>query len=187
MHPYMSSPSKSLRVSPVPDSFETFLSRIESPALLAVALLWHEARGKRRMPSWDDLPSDALSPHAKLLWGFAYDPETGLFTVQLAGDRLKRWTDQQIDAGSLEDIRTRANHREIRKQLTRIITTPLVYRSSGRLFKVGDLTITGERICLPLAKDGKTGDAMLGASDYVSPPLLGPSELILENQEWYAP
>jgi len=139
------------------------------------------------MPSWDDLPSATLAPHARRLWGFAYDPEAGIFTVRLVGERLKKGASQEFDAGQFEDIRTRANYSEIHQQLTKIITTPLVNRSSGRLFKIGDFTATGERICLPLAKDGKTGDGMLGASDYVPPALLGPVELILENQEWYTP
>jgi hypothetical protein len=47
------------------------------------------------------------------------------------------------------------------------------------------LAVTGERIALPLAEDGKTGDAVFGASDFVSPPLLKPAELVYENVEWY--
>jgi hypothetical protein len=61
-----------------PDSkFETFVSRIQSPALLVVAQRWNTARGKKRMPSWMDLSSSAPLPDAERTWAFAYDLKTG--------------------------------------------------------------------------------------------------------------
>jgi hypothetical protein len=62
--------------------------------------------------------------------------------------------------------------------MIRIVTTPLAFRSSGRLFTVRDYDVTGERIALPLAEDGKTGDGIFGASEYWPPPLLGLLELV---------
>jgi hypothetical protein len=36
-----------------------------------------------------------------------------------------------------------------------------------------------------VAADGKTGDGVLGASDYAIPALLGSWELFYDNIEWY--
>jgi hypothetical protein len=170
---------------PPDGNFETLLSRIQSPALRAVAQHWHEARANKMMPSWTDLSTSALSPYERFLWGFAYDREAGVFTGQLAGGRYSKWVDAKYYGGKLKDFHPRASYEEAQQLLTRIVTTPLAGRSSGRLFTVGDLAVTGERIILPMATDGRIADAILGASDYVPPPLLGPFVMAHENCEWY--
>lgn len=137
------------------------------------------------MPSWTDLSTSALAPYEKFLWGFAYDRETGVFTGQLAGSRYGKWIDANYYGGKLKDFHPRTSYEEAQELLTRIVMTPLAGRSSGRLFTVSDLPVTGERIILPMATDGRTADAILGASDYVPPPLLGPFVMAYENCEWY--
>jgi hypothetical protein len=74
---------------------------------------------------------------------------------------------------------------EAKQIMTWIALKSLAARSSGRLFIVKDFVVTGERIGLPMAEDGETGDGIFGASDYWPPPLLGPVELVHENLEWY--
>ena len=137
------------------------------------------------MPPWPDLTSPALSPYLKMLWGFQYDREAKQFRGWLAGHKLRKWVDEKFDGGLYQDLAPPKNYEETQQLLTRIVTTPLAARSSGRLFAVKELAVTGERIVLPLAADGKNADAVFGASDYVSPPLLGPPELVHENMEWY--
>jgi len=166
-------------------NFETLLSRIESPALLAVAQLWNQARGARPMPCWSDLMSPALSPYSKMLWGFNYDPKTGDFTGSLLGRKLEKWVGEDFCHNPLNDLHSIVNFTETNLYLTKIVTQSLAGRSSGRLFTVADITVTGERIALPLANEGKSCDAVFGASDFVSPPLLGPAQLVHENAEWY--
>jgi hypothetical protein len=168
-----------------PASFESFLSRIESQALRAVAQHWHEVRGKNLMPSWADLTSPAFSPYFKMLWGFQYDREAKQFRGWLAGHKLRKWVDDDFCGGQLKDHAPLPSYQQIHEQLTRIVTIPQAVRSSGQLFIVDDLAVTGERIALPLAADGTNADGVFGASDYVSPPLLGRVELVYENMEWY--
>jgi hypothetical protein len=168
------------------DGIQRFLNRIESPALRAVAEHWHQARGERLMPKWTELSSSVLAPHFKLLWGFQYDPKIKEFTGGLTGEHVKQWVGSGFAGARLQDLHSPAIVKEAQQLLTKIVTTPLVMRSSGRLFTVGDHTVTGERIALPLSAMGTTGDGILGASDYDSPVLSGPIELINENLEWYA-
>jgi len=172
--------------SSAPGTFKSFLSSIQSPALRAVAHHWHEARGRKRVASWDEIPSSALSTHAKLLWAYAYDRKLGAFTGRFTGKRWGKWVGMDFHGKRLEDIHSPANYRNTLKLLTEVVTTPLASRSSGCLFKVDSFVVTGERIILPLGEDGQTADGVLGASDYAPPPLKGTLELILENPEWYA-
>jgi len=172
--------------SPPSGNFEAFLSRIGSPALIAVAQRWHEARGNKRMPCWDDIPFSVLSPHGKLAWAYAFDPKSGAFTGRFTGSRWAKWAGLYFQSRRLEDIHSPANYRNTHRLLTEVVTTPLASRSSGHLFKVDGYVVAGERIILPLAEDGQTADGVLGVSDYTPPPLMGTLELILENPEWYA-
>jgi hypothetical protein len=180
-------------------NFESLIHHIQSPALRAVAQLWHEARGTRRMPSWVELPVIALKPYFPMLWGIQYNPDTGDLTARLTGDRVDKWVGPDFEGARLQDLSSRFTdeeghptklysrrmYEEAKPILTRIAMTPLALRESGRLFTVKDFVVTGERICLPMSEDGRTGDGIFGASDYWPPPLLGPVHLVHENMEWY--
>jgi hypothetical protein len=180
-------------------TFESLIHRIQSPALRTVAQLWHEGRGTRRMPSWAELPAIALMPYFPMLWGFQFDRKTSDITGRLSGDRFDKWVGPDFQGGRLQDLSSRhggeeghqtrlysrAMYEEAKQVFTKVVTTPLVARCSGRLFTVEDFDVTGERLIFPISEDGNTGDGIFGASDYWPPPLLGPVELVHENLEWY--
>ena len=169
----------------VPD-FEALLSRIQSPALLALAQHWNAARGKKRMPCWAELSLGDSAPYAKLLWGFAYDPKSQMFTGCLVGAKASRWFGETFCGARLDEVHAPVNFGEAQRILTQSVTTPSAARFSGRLFKSDNFVVSGERLLLPVAENGVMGDGILGASDYAPPPLLGRLEMIHENEEWYA-
>src|ERR1700712_3115477 len=164
--------------------FNSLLSAITSPPLREVALHWHGARGQRALPTWGDLSATVLAPNFKWLWGFHYDPESGDFTGRLAGNNIRDWLGSNFLGASLNQIHPPKVLEESRLILTQVVTTPAAGRFSGRLFTIGDQTIEGERICLPLAPDGKAGGGVLGASFYEYPPQSGTVELLHENAQW---
>jgi hypothetical protein len=47
-----------------------------------------------------------------------------------------------------------------------VITEPACCRWSGRLFRVGDQFIEGERILMPIGSDDLLPDGIFGASDF---------------------
>jgi len=166
-------------------NFDNFLSHIQSPALRVIAQRWNEARGARQMPAWADLNSPTLSPYFKMLWAFQYYPEAEEFRGWFAGSRLNKWVDKSFSGGRLQDLASSTSYENIRQRLTKAIAGPSFWRTSGCLFIVDDLEVRGERIALPMSSNGKLADGVVGASDFVSPPLLGMAELVYENEEWY--
>lgn len=138
------------------------------------------------MPSWSDLSSSALSPHFALLWGFQYDAETDDFAGRLAGTHITEWFGANFWGARLKDIHPPPVFNDAHHFLSNVLKLPAAGRCSGRLFRVDDQVITGERIALPIAADGKNGDGILGASDYEYQPVAGVVELIHENMEWFA-
>ena len=170
-----------------PSDFDTFLSRIESPALLAIAKHWQEVRSDRRLPAWADLVPSALGPYLTRLWSFRYDARTGEFTGRLAGNRIMVATGHSFRGTTLKELHPPHVYDKSKAELTRVVTGPMIYRCRGPLFRAGGHTVDGERIVLPLAEDGSRGDGLLGASEYPVPPVTGiPFELISEKVEWYS-
>jgi hypothetical protein len=172
--------------APSTDHFQRFIATVNSPALRVIANHWNQVRGDRLMPTWADLSSSVLSPHFKILWGFQFDPQTGDFSGRLAGKNVRDWLGANFWGASLKDIHPPRIFRESHQFLSKVVTAPAAGRCSGRLFTLDGKPIMGERIALPLAADGITGDGVLGASDCECPPLSGPVELIHENAEWFA-
>ena len=109
---------------PPSGNFANFIACISSPALRAVAQHWHEARGQRRMPSWDDIPFSVFSPYDKLLWAYAYDPNASVFTGRFTGPRWGKWAGTDFPGKRLEDIHSLVNYRNTHSLLTVVATTP---------------------------------------------------------------
>src|SRR4029079_9239430 len=128
------------------DEFHSFIGKIKSPALRAIAQHWHQARGGRLMPKWTELSSSVLAPHFQLLWGFQSDPKTQQFTGGLTGEQVKQWVGGGFSGARLQDLQPPAIVKETQQLMSKIVTTPSVLQSSGRLFTVGNYTVTGERI-----------------------------------------
>src|SRR5690242_10747713 len=164
-----------------------FISRVESPALLAIARHWHAVRANGRIPGWSDLEPSAIAAHLTRLWSFKYDRHSGEFTARLAGNRIMVATGHSFRGTTLKELHPPHIYDRSKAELTRVVTGPMIYRCRGPLFRAGGHTVDGERIVLPLAEDGSRGDGLLGASEYPVPPVTGiPFELISEKVEWYS-
>lgn len=181
----IASKADALTVDPA-NAFERFVTDIESPHLRAIAEHWNDVRGDKAMPSWDDLSSSALATHFKLLWGYQFDRQRREFTGMLAGTHIRQWLGPKFCRAKLEDIHPPHVVMEAHAFLAKVVTTPGLGLCSGRLFTVGNHTVTGERLALPLATDGISADGILGVSDYAYPSVSGPVALIHENIEWCA-
>jgi len=168
------------------DGFSGFRNRIASPALQAIADHWQQVRADRPMPAWSDLSPTHLGPHLKLLWSFRYDQDTKDFTARLAGDRVMMCLGQSFRGTPLKDLHPPHVYEQARAHMTRVVSGPAFAHCSGKLFKIGSQLIEGERIFFPLASDGRTGDGVLGASDFKYRPASGVVEMLLDQVEWFA-
>jgi len=165
--------------------FREFIGMLDSPVLRSVAEHWDAVRGDRLMPSWSDLSTTSLSPHFSKLWGFQHQPEAEDFTGRLAGKNVLDWLGANFWGGSIKTLYAPPVFEEAYQFLSKVVTVPAAGRSSGTLFTMGEKTVAGERIALPLASDGVHGDAVLGASDYEPMAVSGPVVLVHENVKWF--
>ena len=169
-----------------PGGFTGFRNRIDSPALRAVADHWQQARADKAMPGWSDISPSAIAAHLKQLWVFKYDPGSGDFTARLAGNRAMVRFGKSFRGTPLKELHSPSVFEQAQSYLTRIVAGPALARGTGKLYRIGDVTIEGERIALPLAADGRHGDGILGASDFTPIPVPGSIELIYDQIEWFS-
>lgn len=165
--------------------FSELTRGIASPALQAVAEHWERARSNKPMPAWSDLSPSNLAPYLKLLWSFKYDRETGEFTARLAGNRVMLGFGRSFRGTPLRELHPAHVFVLAQADMTRAVSEPAIYRCSGKLFKIGDQIVEGERIVFPLASDGYTGDGVLGASDFNGPLATGAVELLRDKVVWF--
>jgi|SRR6185437_8438547 hypothetical protein len=166
--------------------FSVFQARIQSPSLRAIAGHWNEVRGKRRMPSWAHLKNTVLEPHMKTVWAFNYDRGSGEFVGRFAGNTIMVSFGKSFLGTPLRDLHAPAVFQITQSYFTRAVTEPACARWSGKLFKVGDQIVEGERICLPMSTAAEHADGVLGASAYDFPVWRTPDtlELLHDIVEW---
>lgn len=168
--------------------FESFGAAIRSPALRAVLAHWNDVRRHRKMPSWSDLNPGSMGPHLGLIWAFKYDRGSGEFTARLAGNRIMVGFGKSFRGTPLKELHPPDIFEWVHEGLTRIVSEPACYRSSGELFKSSGRTVEGERVVLPLGTDEAGADGALGAS-YFDVPVTATAydiEVVQGDGEWLA-
>jgi hypothetical protein len=118
------------------------------------------------------------------MWAYRYDTATGRFTGQLSGDQIAKSLGKNLRGLPLEEAHSAETYLWVHRVLTRVVTEPAIYCSSGNLYKQAGRLIAGERVALPLSANGSQGDGVMGISDYRDPHLAGPFELLNENEAW---
>jgi hypothetical protein len=169
--------------------FADFRGRITSPALVAIADHWQEARGAALMPSWSQIRPSCIAPHLTRVWSFRYDRDEDEFTARLAGNRIMAGFGKSFRGTPLKELHASPVLEKVHANLLRLVLEPCVYRSTGKLFQQGVYTSEGERIALPLASDGSHGDGALGASEYDPVPAAVAGEPVIlmhDIEEWHS-
>jgi len=149
-------------------AFAAFRDRIRSPMLRAMADDWNQARGKRRMPSWNEINPGITAPYLGSMWGFDRDRASGEFIGRLAGSHILQTFCRNFLGTPLRDLHHGHVFEVAHASLTRAVSAPACCRFSGKLFRTGGKLVAGERLLLPIGADPMRPDGVLGASCYGS-------------------
>jgi len=151
-------------------SFKDFVAAIESPALRSVAEYWGMARGSKRMPGWKDIDPAAIAPYLAIVWSWRYDRSTDSFTGRLAGDEITRAFGKDLRGKRMEEFFADWQYDLIFARHKRVAMEPAFAHGTGPVFIHAERYGLGERIIMPLAADGATGDGIFGATVYSMTP-----------------
>lgn len=147
-------------------SFSGFFDAIHSPALKNIVAHRHGARESRMMPAWADIKPAAIARQLGIVWVYKYDRAKDEFTGRLSGHDITQTLGKNIRGLSLAEVQPPEFLVWIRGICRRVVLEPALYQYEGRVYRHLDRIGLGERIMLPLADDGVTGDGILGATEY---------------------
>ncbi|SMF41288.1 PAS domain-containing protein [Tistlia consotensis] len=163
--------------------FEALFASLQAAALRDVADHWNRCRGARRMPGWQDLDPAELKPHLPIVWSWRFDPELGDFVGRLAGEQINAAFGKSLRGKTPNQFFAPEHAREMRWRMEKVMIGPCGMRGSGHVFVHAGGAGEGERLILPLAGDGVTGDGVLGATVY----RLDPDRATGRRVEWDPP
>ena len=140
--------------------------RVEAPALKAVLAHWLAVRGDRLMPAWRDIDAAVIGRHLPMVWAWRYDAALGTFVGRLAGEEIIAVLGSEIRGRPLDRCFPADAAQVVLDRYKAVIAGPRIMRTTGHVhMKTGRHGI-GERLVLPLADDGITGDGVLGVTEY---------------------
>lgn len=139
---------------------------IQSPALKAVYAHWQEARRARLTPAWRDIDPTVIGRHLPKVWAWRFDFARDIFIGRLAGEDILAVLGCEIRGRPLAECFPAASAATVEARHRKVIGGPNIMRTTGRVHVQTGKYGLGERIVLPLAEDGVTGDGVLGVTDY---------------------
>jgi hypothetical protein len=166
--------------------FDQFERSIESANLRKVARHWHEMRGPKLMPSWNDLRPSAIKAQLSIVWAYDYDPQNDDFVGKLAGIAITGMTNGRFKGVRLSELRPPNRYPRSLARALRVIKDPALYRGEGLVYATSESFGYGERISLPFSTDGIHGDGIFGATEFKSLAQWPRGIAESEQEHWFA-
>jgi hypothetical protein len=137
------------------------------------------------MPSWKAIQPKAIAAQLPLVWVYDYNRAAKQFTGRLSRDQIDRMFGKNLKGVPMSDLYPAADFQRLLDRSKRCVCEPALYRGEGMVFRHLDRYGQGERIMLPSARDGQTGDGILGATKYQT--MVGrPTVNMEEVESWFS-
>jgi hypothetical protein len=147
-------------------SYRKLHARLQEPALIAVAEHWHASRGDREMPGWRDIDPAAIKQHLPIIWSWRWDAALGTLVGRLAGEQITAVLGVNVRGRPIEECFPPEVLETVIARYKRVMLEPAFMHSAGKVYGTVGGEGWGERIALPLATDGVSGDGIIGATVY---------------------
>jgi hypothetical protein len=141
------------------------LGHIGSRPLHHLVAWWFDKRGERLMPALCDVDPIEISSVLKQVWLCDYLPQSDRFRYRLAGEEINDFWGCSLSGKHQDEIVPAERRASVTKRSRMAIDLPAIIHDRARLSLAEEITRNGERIILPLSDDGRTVNALLGATD----------------------
>ena len=123
-------------------------------------------RGSNLLPAWNAIHPGAIAHQLPLVWSYNYDRASDTFTGRLSGDQIDRIFGRNLKGVPMLNFilsMISATFSTVRSVWS---AESAFYRGEGMVFRHFDRYGHGERIIMPMAADGATGDGIFGPTEY---------------------
>jgi hypothetical protein len=142
------------------DSFE----HVRNPALRLLIAYWFDTCNGRPMPARRDINPIEISSALAQIWLCDYLSESDRFRYRLAGDEINDFWGFNLSGKYLDEIAPAERLASVTKKYRMALELPAIVYDRACLSLTEEITRNGERIVLPLSDDGRTVNALLGAT-----------------------
>jgi len=137
---------------------------IRNRALQHLVAYWFDKRCGRLMPALTDIDPTEIPSVLSNIWLCDYLSESGRFRYRLAGEEINDFWDFNLSGKYLEEIIPPERLASATKKCRAAVDLPAIVYDRACLSLTEEITKNGERIILPLSDDGRTVNALLGAT-----------------------
>ena len=162
--------------------FSDFVRAIKSPSLREVACHWNEVRGACAMPDWGDIRPSRIAQQLPVIWSYRFEDDA--FVGRLAGDQVEKVFGMTFRGTPMKDLYPTDQYPIVFGRLRRVVCEPALYLEKGNVFQLVEHYGYGERIAMPLSRDGATGDGIVGATVYEAFRATD-AQTVRDEERWY--
>ena len=135
---------------------------------------WDTVRGTRIMPARRDIDPIMIPQVLSIIFVCDYERATGRLRYRLAGEDIGRRYRGGLPGRYQDELYALQEREPYLARIKEIMETPAIFQAQGGVYVADARRGNGERLMLPLAADGRTADALIGATvygiDYLTPP-----------------
>ncbi len=141
-------------------------SHVRDPRLRALVAHWLDARKGRSLPSRQNINPLAVRSALSVIWLCDYDARQGSLPIRLMGEDIRALYNCDVRGRDLLDFFPQAMRKQIPYWLGLVADEPCATHAIGQVLTPEGIGCPAERIHLPLAENGETPDAVIGATAY---------------------
>ena len=149
-------------------TYTAFENTISSVSLKEVVRHWREICNESQLPSWNDIRPSAIKSQLSIVWCYDYDTIGDDFIGRLAGDKISRLSAKPFKGARLSEIRPNDKYPRSLMRARRVVCEPALYRGHGLVYKTAERVGLGERVVMPLKRNGNCPAGIFGATDFQS-------------------
>jgi hypothetical protein len=140
-------------------------SMVRDHRLRQLCAYWLNLRAERWMPRRSEIDPSALPAVLPCLWLYDFLPPDR-FRCRLVGEEVKRLFDPSPRGRCLDEIFPRTYAERVQRRFMTMVEQRQASHTLGRCTVAPGREVYAERVALPLSSDGRTVDALIGASSY---------------------
>jgi len=146
--------------------FDARFPHVLNPRILQVLQVWLAAAGRAAMPRRSAIDPAALGRNLDIVWLCDVVRPGPRYRYRLAGERVNEVYGMSLAGRFMDEIIPAATQTPVLARYHRVVAERGLSHTAGSLYLSSDKIYAGERIAMPLSDDGRTVDALLGATAF---------------------